>query len=103
MEVISKHIKVARNIESENQKELFEAETNGNEGMITNDNITTDNWVIKDVKDNRKDNIPSNVKEYVSQVIENATLQNNEEIPFQIVTTKLEIDKSTELEKNNFR
>ena len=71
--------------------------------MITNDNITTDNWVIKDVKDNRKDNIPSNVKEYVNQVIENATLQNNEEIPFQIVTTKLEIDKSTELGKNNFR
>lgn len=28
--------------------------------MITNDNITTDNWVIKDDKGNKKDYTPSN-------------------------------------------
>ena len=28
--------------------------------MITNDNITTDNWVIKYDKGNKKDYIPSN-------------------------------------------
>ena len=57
---MTRRLKFARNIENENQKELFEDTTNGNEGMITNDNITTDNWVIKDDKGNKKDYTPSN-------------------------------------------
>lgn len=60
MILLTRRLKFARNIENENQKELFEDTTNGNEGMITNDNITTDNWVIKDDKGNKKDYTPSN-------------------------------------------
>ena len=66
---------------------------------MTNDKITTDNWVIKDDGSDQKDNIPPNVKECVNEIIENAILNNNEETPCQTVTKNDETDKKPEREK----
>ena len=72
--------------------------------MITNDKITINNAVLKGDDNDRKDNIPSNVKEYGSKITENAILQKNEEIPFQIVTKNDETDEKPKIEnKDNFR
>ena len=86
-----------------NKKELFEAATNAKEGMITNDKIKIDNWVLKDGDDDKKDNSPSNVKEFVNGIIEFEILQKHEEIPFKIVTkNENEIAKNSEIEEINF-
>ena len=59
MEFYFKHLNTARSFENENQKEVFEAATNTNEGKITIEKIIINDWVIKDEDDDR--NFPRNV------------------------------------------
>ena len=53
MEFYSEDLDTARNIKNEDQKEAFQAATNANEGVITNEKFTINDWVNKDEDDNR--------------------------------------------------
>ena len=65
-EYYSEYIKSARDIENEEKRNLFISKTGANEGMIVNDKVTVENWLVDNEFGDENVVISSGTRTYIN-------------------------------------